>query len=69
MWFLYGDLSKVKIDGIMKDCKNLTSVDMSFNHTGNVYDLEPIDLYEFFNWGDPEHPEEGLFDKMVNLFS
>ena len=67
--FLYGDLSKVKIDGIMKDCKNLTSVDMSFNHTGNVYDLEPIDLYEFFNWGDPEHPEEGLFDKMVNLFT
>jgi hypothetical protein len=72
--FLNCDLSKSKIDGMLKDCKNLTYIDSSFNHTGSQDFLEgnsshAIDLYDFFNWGDPEHPENSLFEKMRNLFT
>ena len=67
--FLSSDLSKSKIDGMLKCCKNLTSIDSSFNHSGNVENLKPIDLYDFFNWGDPENPNESLFNKITNLFT
>ena len=67
--FLNCDLSKSKIDGMMKDCKNLEVIDMSFNHTGGVEFLEgnsshAIDLYEFFNWN-----ESSLYTKITNLFT
>lgn len=54
---------------MLKYCKNLISIDSSFNHSGNVEELEPIDLYDFFNWGDPENPNESLFNKITNLFT
>ena len=66
--FLNTDLSRSKIDGILKTCKKLVSVDNSFSHSGNFADAPVIDLYEFFNWGDEEHPEESLFG-ITNLFS
>lgn len=50
--FLNCDLSKAKIDGMMKDCTTITSIIESFNHSGDVSDLPyEIDLYDFFNWG------------------
>ena len=66
--FLNCDLSKSKIDGMMKDCKNLVTIDTSFNHTGNAGFLtdettHAIDLYEFFNWEDPD-----VYSKITSLF-
>jgi hypothetical protein len=66
--FLNCDLSKSKIDGMMKDCKNLVTIDTSFNHTGDADFLEKdtthaIDLYEFFNWEDPD-----IYSNITSLF-
>lgn len=49
--FLIGNLTRVKMDGMLKSCENLTSIYNSFNHSGDVSDLKQIDLYELFNWG------------------
>ena len=64
--FLSSDLSKSKIDGMLKNCKNLTDIENSFIHSGDVEQLDSIDLYEFFNWGSPE---DNLYDKMIKLFT
>ena len=66
--FLNCDLSKSKIDGMMKDCKNLVIIDTSFNHTGDAGFLtdettHAIDLYEFFNWEDSD-----VYSKITSLF-
>lgn len=66
--FLYNDLEHSLIDGMLKECTKLESVDMSFCHTGDMEFAPDIDLYEFFNWGDEEHPEESLFN-IQNLFT
>jgi len=66
--FLNGiDLSRAKIDGILKTCKNLRSVSDSFNHSGNIDELDSVDLYDFFNWADI-NSEENLFG-ITKLFS
>ncbi len=61
------DLSRAKIDGLLKPCTNLVNVFDSFNHSGDVSELTPIDLYEFFNWSDGEgnYP---LSNKIKKLF-
>ena len=66
--FLNSDLSKAKIGGMLKHCTKLKNIYESFCHSGiGVSDLEPIDLYEFFNWGD-DSEDENLFD-IERLFS
>jgi len=56
--FLNGvDLSKAKIDGLLKPCTKLKNVSDSFNHSGSVESLwgdnnPGIDLYDFFNWAE-----------------
>lgn len=66
--FLSCDLSKAKIDGMLKTCKKLTYIYDSFNHNGDVNSLTAIDLYDFFNWGDVNHRDESLFT-ITNLFA
>lgn len=66
------DLSRAKIDGLLKPCTKLISVSDSFNHSGNVDTLWGeenlgIDLYEFFNWADVDS-ENNLFN-IRRLFS
>ena len=66
--FLNTDLSKSKINGILKPSNglnSLTSIVDSFNHSGNVDDLKfSIDLYNFFDWNN-----ENLYSIMTNLFT
>lgn len=50
--FLSTDLSRAKMDGMLKTCTKLEIVSDSFNHTGIVEELDSIDLYDFFNWSD-----------------
>lgn len=62
--FLNGDLTHAKLDGMLHACKKLVSIDSSFIHTGYVEKLDPIDLYEFFDWTDT-----GLYNSITNLFT
>jgi len=49
--FLNSDLSRAKIDKMLKPCTKLASIVDSFNHTGSMDSLNyVIDLFEFFNW-------------------
>ena len=49
--FLNTDLSRAKIDKILKPCTNLNAIIDSFNHTGSMDTLNyVVDLFEFFNW-------------------
>ena len=51
--FLFTNLSRAKIDGMLKPCEHLSIISESFQHTGDPEtDLNEIDLYDFFNWGD-----------------
>lgn len=64
------DLSRSRIDGILKPkggeikLQNLESISDSFNHGGDVYTLQAIDLYEFFDWTNTT-----LYNKMLSLFT
>ena len=65
--FLNTDLSKAKIDGMLKSCTKLDNIFDSFNHSGNVDELwgdenPGIDLYDFFNWKDTngEYPLKNI---------
>ena len=63
--FLNGDLSKYNLQGLLKPCKNITTIIQSFcdnNVDNSVTDnTQVIDLYEFFNW-------EGNTTNIVDLF-
>ena len=48
--FLNGDLSKYKIQGLLKPCENIKSIIYCFNNSAINDSEEKIDLYEFFNW-------------------
>ena len=62
--FLNTNLSRAKIDGMLKSCTKLNSIVNSINHTGDVEsDLPEVDLYDFFNW------EDSSLYGMSNLFS
>ena len=70
------DLSKAKIDGMLKSCKNLDIIYDSFNHMGGDVNQmwgegnQGIDLYEFFNWGDSAlYGMHRLFDTSSRLDS
>lgn len=52
--FLNCDLSCASIDGMLKKCRHLVNVTDSFSHTGNMDNAPTVDLYDFFNWDDPE---------------
>ena len=57
-------LSKSKIDGMLYPCTKLNTIYNSFNHTGNVSELSPVNLYQFFNWEN-----EDLDDSIYQLFT
>ena len=59
--FLNGDLSKYKIQGLLKPCKNIKSIIYCFNDSSINDSKEEIDLYEFFNW-------EGNTEDILHLF-
>lgn len=49
--FLKSDLRRVKIDGMLYNCKHLTRITDSISHTGSIDDLSyMIDLFDFFDW-------------------
>lgn len=63
--FLKCDLSKARIDNMLQNCTNLVNVSDSFDHTGNMDDINDnnaINLFTFFNW-------ENLANKISYLFS
>ena len=62
--FLVGNLSKSKIDGMLYPCTKLSTIYSSFNHTGDVSELAPVNLYQFFNWEN-----EDLYDSIYQLFT
>ena len=72
--FLYGNLRKYNISGLLKPCKNIVSIIQSFCDSGikDSNNTQIIDLFEFFNWTDNTtdvtHLFEGL-DPLSNGFS
>ena len=62
--FLNGNLSKFKIDGLLKPCKNITSIIQSFCDTNinNPNNTQKIDLWEFFNWDENTTNVTNLFE-------
>ena len=64
--FLNGNLSKYKMDGLLKPCKCITSIIQSFNDTNILNSTNSIDLYEFFNWNDTKNVTN-LFEGTDNL--
>ena len=63
--FLNGKLSMYNIDGLLKPCKNITSIINSFcddDVNNNIENPQIIDLYNFFNW------DENTTVGVTNLF-
>ena len=71
--FLNGmDLSRAKVDRMLKTCTQLTGITDSFNHSSAEVRVEnmpySIDLYDFFNWADVDSVKNNLFN-IQQLFS
>ena len=62
--FLNGNLSKYKLGGLLKSCKNIKNIIQSFcdSNVGNSNNKQIIDLYEFFNWEENTKDIEKLFE-------
>ena len=68
--FLNGKLDLYKMDGLLKPCENITSIDNSFcdDDVDNMDITKPqiIDLYEFFNWEHNTTDITNLFEGQVS---
>ena len=60
--FLNGNLGKYNIDGLLRPCKNITSISNSFNDDYINNSTQVIDLYNFFNW------DENITEGVTSLF-
>ena len=61
--FLYGcNLSNYNIDGLLRPCKNITSISQSFCDININESTQEIDLYNFFNWEENTTEVTGLFE-------
>ena len=62
--FLNGNLSKYEIGGLLKPCKNITSIIQSFcdSNVNNPNNTQEIDLWEFFNWNENTTDVTNLFE-------
>ena len=57
-----GNLSKYNIDGLLRPCKNILSIQQSFCDSNVESSAQLIDLYKFFNWEENTTSITNLFD-------
>ena len=57
-----GSLSKYNIDGLLRPCKNILSIQQSFCDGNIDSSAQIIDLYKFFNWEENTTSITNLFD-------